>query len=211
MLRILMVDDHDIVRHGVLDLIAAHEGWEVCGVAADGLSAVDIAQSARPNVVILDVELPVLSGIEAARRIRASVPTTRILMFTMHDDRLAVEHALRAGAHGYVLKSDGEQRLEEAVAAIAANRPYFSPRITQMLLDVDVAEPRASVLEAFTARELEVGRLIAAGLGNKAIARQLQISVKTVESHRTAALRKAGVHTAPDFVRFAIRHNLIPL
>lgn len=209
MLRVLIADDHEIVRHGVRNLIATHEGWEICGEAANGRQAAELAAKLRPDVAVLDVELPLLNGIAAARLIRKSSPQTRLLLFTMHDDEETVQQALLTGARGYVLKSEGEQRLEEGIAALGAGRPYFSSSVTQVLVSASMNEPKHSALELFTTRELEVAHLIAEGYSNKAIARQLRISVKTVESHRTAVLRKAQVHTAAEFVRFAIRHNLI--
>jgi DNA-binding NarL/FixJ family response regulator len=209
MLRVLIADDHEIVRHGVRNLIAAHPGWEVVGEAGDGRQAAEVAAKSQPDVAVLDVALPLLNGIAAARLIRKSSPRTRLLLFTMHDDEETVQQALLTGVRGYVLKSEGEKRLEEAISALGAGRPYFSSGIAQVLVSASLSEPKRSALELFTTRELEVAHLIAEGYSNKAIARQLHISVKTVESHRTAVLRKAQVHTAAEFVRFAIRHNLI--
>jgi DNA-binding NarL/FixJ family response regulator len=209
MLRVLIADDHEIVRHGLRTLVTAHAGWEICGEAANGRQAAEIAAKSQPDVAILDVGLPLLNGIAAAHLIRKSSPRTRLLLFTMHDDEETVQQALLAGARGYVLKTEGEQRLEEAIAAVGAGRPYLSSSIAQVLVSASLTEPKQSALELFTTRELEVANLIAEGYSNKAIARQLKISVKTVESHRTAVLRKAQVHTAAEFVRFAIRHNLI--
>jgi DNA-binding NarL/FixJ family response regulator len=209
MLRILIADDHEIVRHGVRDLINSHPGWEVVGEAADGQQAVALALKTQPNVVVLDVGLPHLNGITATRLIRKSLPRTRVLLFTMHDDGETVYEALVAGARGYLLKTEGDKQLIEAISALENGSPYFSSGITQFLLDASLSERKRSLLEAFTTRELEVAQLIAEGYSNKSIARHLEISVKTVESHRAAVLRKAEVHTAAEFVRFAIRHNLI--
>jgi DNA-binding NarL/FixJ family response regulator len=209
MLRVLIADDHEIVRHGVRDLVSGHAGWEVCGEAADGQDAVALALKTQPNVAVLDVGLPRLNGVTATRLIRKGSPRTRVLLFTMHEDEETVYEALAAGARGYLLKTEGDQQLEEAIAALGAGRPYFSSAVTQFLLDASLTERKRSLLESFTTRELEVAQLIAEGYSNKSIARQLAISVKTVESHRAAVLRKAEVHTAAEFVRFAIRHNLI--
>lgn len=209
MLRVLIADDHEIVRHGVRDLVSGHTGWEVCGEAADGQDAVALALKTQPNVAVLDVGLPRLNGVTATRLIRKGSPRTRVLLFTMHEDEETVYEALAAGARGYLLKTEGDQQLEEAIAALGAGRPYFSSAVTQFLLDASLTERKRSLLESFTTRELEVAQLIAEGYSNKSIARQLAISVKTVESHRAAVLRKAEVHTAAEFVRFAIRHNLI--
>ena len=209
MLRILVADDHEIVRKGVRDVIEAHHGWEVCGEAADGQQALEIALREHPNVAVVDVSLPILNGVALTRRLRKECPNTKVLLFTMHDDDETVSTGLAAGARGYVLKSDSESHLETAISALGANRPYFSSPVSELLLDAALNERKRSRLESFTVRELEVAQLIAEGNGNKQIARLLDISIKTVESHRAAAMRKAGVRTAAEFVRFAIKHNLI--
>jgi len=209
MLQILIADDHEIVRRGVRDLIEAHPGWEVCGEAADGQEALAIANRTHPDVAVLDVSLPILGGIALTRRIRQDSPTTSVLLFSMHDDEETVTGGLAAGARGYLLKTDSEQHLEAAISALAARRTYFSAFVSELLLDAAVNDRKRSRLESFTLRELEVAQLIAEGNSNKQIARRLEISVKTVESHRAAAMRKAGVRTAAEFVRFAIKNNLI--
>lgn len=209
MLRVLIADDHEIVRRGIRDIIESHPGWEVCGEAADGQSALDLAVSHRPDVAVLDISLPVLNGIIVTRRLRQESPRTNVLLFTMHDDDETVSGGLAAGARGYLLKSDSEDHLEAAISALGANRPYFSSFVSELLLEAAISERKRSRLESFTMREIEVAQLIAEGNSNKQIARLLKISVKTVESHRAAAMRKADVRTAAEFVRFAIKHNLI--
>jgi DNA-binding NarL/FixJ family response regulator len=209
MLRILVADDHEIVRKGVRDVIAAHPGWEVCGEARDGQEALEIAVREAPDVAVLDVSLPLLNGVALTRRLRQECPKTRVLLFTMHDDDETVCNGLAAGARGYVLKSDSENHLEAAIASLGKNHPYFSSIVSELLLDATLNERRRSPLEKFTVRELEVGQLIAEGKSNKEISNLLQISIKTVESHRSAAMRKAGARSAAEFVRFAIKHNLI--
>lgn len=171
--------------------------------------ALEIAQREKPAIVILDVSLPVLNGLTVARRLQQELPGTSVLMFTMHDDEETISNALSAGVRGYILKTDGEQHLVGALTALSARRPYFSPFVTEHILDAAVNDRKKSFLESFTVRELEVAQLVAEGKSNKHIARHLTISVKTVESHRAAAMRKAGVHSGPEFVRFAIKHNLI--
>jgi DNA-binding NarL/FixJ family response regulator len=209
MLRILVADDHEIVRKGVRDLIESHHGWEVCGEAADGQQALEIALQERPNVAVVDVSLPILNGIALTRRLRQESPAINVLLFTMHDDDETVSGGLAAGARGYILKTDSERHLEAAISALGSNRPYFSSLVSEMLLDAAVNDRKRSRLESFTIRELEVAQLIAEGNSNKQIARLLGISIKTVESHRAAAMRKADVRTAAELVRFAIKHNLI--
>ena len=209
MLRIVIADDHEIVRKGVRDVIEGHPGWHVCGEAADGQKALELIEQERPDIAVLDVALPLLNGVALTRRLRKDFPTTRVLLFTMHDDDETVSSGLAAGARGYVLKSDSESHLEAAISALGANRLYFSSPVSELLLDAALNERKRSRLESFTTRELEVAQLIAEGNNNKQIARLLDISIKTVESHRAAAMRKAGVRTAAEFVRFAIKNNLI--
>ncbi len=209
MLRVLIADDHEIVRRGIRDIIEAHPGWEVCGEAANGQDVLAMAVAEHPNVAVLDVSLPGLNGIAVTRQLRHSSPETEVLLFTMHDDDETVSGGLAAGARGYLLKTEGDDQLVNAISALGAHRPYFSAIVSELLLDAAVHERKKSRLESFTVRELEVAQLIAEGESNKKIARRLGISVKTVESHRAAAMRKAGVRTAAEFVRFAIKHNLI--
>lgn len=209
MLRVLIADDHEIVRRGVRDVVEHQLGWEVCGEAGQGSEILALAEEHRPNVAVLDVSLPGLNGIAVTRQIRQTLPTTEVLLFTMHDDEETVTGGLAAGARGYLLKTEGEAQLVAAIAALGVHRPYFSPAIAEMLLEATVHERTRSRLENFTLRELEVAQLIAEGLPNKQIARRLTISVKTVESHRAAAMRKAGVRRGTELVRFAIKHNLI--
>jgi DNA-binding NarL/FixJ family response regulator len=209
MLSILIVDDHEIVRHGIRQLVVKHPGWEVCAEASDGKSGYDLATALKPSVIILDVGLPSENGIDLARRLHQDVPTAAVLIFTMHDDQETLCAALEAGVHGYVLKSDGPEQLEAAISALSGRRHFFSPAITEFLMDVALHNRDKSPRGMFTQRELEVARLIADGFGNKAIAENLGICVKTVESHRATLLRKAGVHTAAEFVRFAVKNKFI--
>jgi DNA-binding NarL/FixJ family response regulator len=207
MLRILIVDDYEIVRHGVRALVAANPNWEVCGEAHSGTAAYAAAMRTKPDLVILDLSMPGLGGISLARLLHEDVPETMLLAFTMRDDADTVKAALAAGVKGYVLKSEGERQLAAAINALGAKRSYYSPAILDFIADAaanDTAGPAG-----FTPREVKVTELIAKGLSNRAIAELLGISVKTVESHRASALRKAGVHTGPELVRFAIRHQLI--
>jgi DNA-binding NarL/FixJ family response regulator len=209
MLQILIADDHDIVRRGVRGIIEAHPDWTVCCEAANGDAVLDLARLHRPDIAILDVSLPGLNGITVTRQLRQACPETEVLLFTMHDDNETVSGGLAAGARGYILKNDGDEQLVSAIAALGNHRPYFSAVVSELLLDAALNVRKKSRLESFTVRELEVAQLIAEGESNKLIARKLEISIKTVESHRAAAMRKAGVRTAAEFVRFAIRHNLI--
>jgi DNA-binding NarL/FixJ family response regulator len=209
MLRILLADDHAIVRRGVRDLVEAHSGWGICGEASDGQQALEIALREAPDIAVLDVSLPGLTGIELTRRLNTERPSVRVLLFTTHDDEETVSAGLAAGARGYLLKTDSERHLEDAIAALAADQPYFSSSVADLARAGATSDRGRFPPKSFSARELEVAQLIAEGNSNKQIARRLNIGVKTVESHRTAAMRKAGVRTAPELVRFAIRHHLI--
>jgi len=209
MLRVLIADDHEIVRRGVRDLVEGHPGWEVCGEASTGSEVMELAMREHPNVAVLDVSLPGLNGIAVTRQLRRELPQTEILLFTMHDDDETISGGLAAGARAYLLKTDGHDHLVAEISALGSHRPYFSPVVSELLLEAAVHERKKSRLESFTVRELEVAQLIAEGESNKRIARRLNISIKTVESHRAAAMRKASVRTAAEFVRFAIKHNLI--
>jgi DNA-binding NarL/FixJ family response regulator len=190
-------------------MVDAQPGWEVCGEASDGPAALEIALREKPDVAVIDVSLPGINGLALTRRLRQESPQTRVLLFTMHDDDETVSGGLAAGARGYILKSDSDQHLVQAISALAAHRPYFSSVVSEMLLESAVGERKKSRLESFTLRELEVAQLIAEGNSNKQIARLLNISVKTVESHRASAMRRAEVKSAAELVRFAIKHNLI--
>lgn len=209
MLRVLIADDHEIVRRGVRDIIVSHPGWLVCGEAADGEAALALAIREQPDIAILDVSLPIIGGIMLTRRLKRDSPATRVLLFTMHDDEETVSAGLAAGARGYLLKTDSELHLEAAVNALGARKSYFSSQVAEMLLEAAVTDRKRSRLESFTVRELQIAQLIAEGQSNKQVAGRLAIAVKTVESHRASAMRKAGVRTAGQFVRFAIKNNLI--
>jgi DNA-binding NarL/FixJ family response regulator len=209
MLRVLIADDHELIRIGVRDVVEAHWGWEVCGEASDGLQALELAFRERPDVMVLDVSLPTLNGLGVTRRLRQELPETAVLLYTMHDEDETISGALAAGARGYLLKSDSAKNLEAAIASLAARRTYFSSTVSEFLMDAAVNDRKKSRLQSFTMRELEVAQLIAEGNSNKQIARMLARSIKTVESHRAAAMRKAGARSAGEFVRFAIKQNLI--
>jgi len=193
----------------VREVIQGHAGWHVCAEASDGQQALQLALKEKPDIAVLDVSLPLLNGVALTRRLHKELPHTRVLLFTMHDDDETITTGLASGARGFVLKSDSEHHLEAALSALGANRPYFSSPVSEFLLDAALNDRKRSRLETFTMRELEVAQLIAEGKNNKQVARLLDISVKTVESHRAATMRKAGARTAAELVRFAIKHNLI--
>ena len=213
MLRILLADDHDIVRRGLKDLLEQHVGWQVCAEAANGREAVELALQHRPHVAVIDLSMPELNGLEATRRIRQSLPDTEVLIFTMHESEELIREVLGAGARGYLLKSDAVRQLIPAVESLSQKKPYFAGRVSEVVLDgflkggqVALEGPTA---ERLTSREREVVQLLAEGKSNKQIARLLDLSVKTVETHRTAAMRKLELNSLPDLVRYAIRMQII--
>jgi DNA-binding NarL/FixJ family response regulator len=213
MLRILLADDHDIVRRGLKDLLEQQVGWQVCAEAANGREAVEFALQHRPQVAVIDLSMPELNGLEATRRIRQSLPDTEVLIFTMHESEELIREVLGAGARGYLLKSDAVRQLIPAVESLSQKKPYFAGRVSEVVLDgflkggqVVLEGPTA---ERLTSREREVVQLLAEGKSNKQIARVLDLSVKTVETHRTAAMRKLELNSLPDLVRYAIRMQII--
>ena len=209
MLHILVADDHGIVRSGLRMLIDRQEGMRVVAEADDGVAAVEAAQREQPDVAVLDVAMPRMTGIQAAREIKAHCPDTSVLLLSMHDEERYLFDALKAGASGYVLKRAADEDLIEAVRSVAAGRPFLSA-ITQTALvkewvDQGEREPR----ERLTPRELDVVKLIAEAYTNKQIAEILKVSEKTVESHRANVLAKLGMRDRVELVRYAIRRGLI--
>ena len=213
MLRILLADDHDIVRRGLKDLLEQHVGWQVCAEASNGREAVELALQHRPHVAVIDLSMPELNGLEATRRIRQNLPDTEVLIFTMHESEELIREVLGAGARGYLLKSDAVRQLIPAVESLSQKKPYFAGRVSEVLLDGFLKGGQATLegptAERLTSREREVVQLLAEGKSNKQIARLLDLSVKTVETHRTAAMRKLELNSLPDLVRYAVRMQII--
>lgn len=218
MLRILIADDHEVARGGVRALIEAHPGWEVCGEAKDGREAVERAADTNPDLVVLDIGMPNLNGLEAARQILAASPETPILILTMHDSDNTVSEVLRAGARGYVLKSDAGKDLVAAIDALQRQRTFFTTRVSQMVLDGYLGReirPQASEYEGdvngdvLTSREREVVQLLAEGRTSKEVAVILNLSVKTAETHRTNLMRKLGLHSVAGLTRYAVRNGIV--
>ncbi|MGH9495774.1 MAG: response regulator [Candidatus Sulfotelmatobacter sp.] len=217
MLRILIADDHEVARSGVRALIEAHAGWEVCAEANDGREAVERAAATNPDLVLLDIGMPNLNGLEAARQILAATPDVAILILTMHDSDNTVREVLRAGARGYVLKSDAGKDLVAAIDALQRQRTFFTTRVSQMVLDGYLGRelhPEASEFEAdygevLTSREREVIQLLAEGRTSKEVAVAMNLSVKTAETHRTNLMRKLGLHSVADLTRYAVRNGIV--
>jgi DNA-binding NarL/FixJ family response regulator len=212
-LRILIADDHAVVRTGLRTLLESHAGWEVCGEAADGREAIEKAGKLKPDVAVIDIGMPLLNGVEVTRRIRTAAPETQILILTMHESDNLVQQVVEAGARGYILKDDADRILIAAVDALRQHKPYFSTRVSSVVSSEDLsanpkAEPRAP-RSRLTPREREILQLLAEGKSNKDVASLLGISVNTAEAHRANIMLKLDLHTVAELVLYAIRNNII--
>ena len=207
--RIIIVDDHDAVRRGVRQLLETKPYYEVVGEAPDGRSALERARETRPDIAILDYSIPELNGFDLAHALKREFPRIEILVYTMHDREEIIMDVLRAGVRGFVLKSDTEKHLLAALDALSIHRSYFSGAISDALLNQFLESKPASLASSLTHREREVVQQVAEGRINKEIAQRLNISVKTVETHRASAMRKLKLRTTADLVRYAVRNQLI--
>jgi DNA-binding NarL/FixJ family response regulator len=215
-LRILIADDHALIRHGARKALQSQQGWRVVGEAGNGAEAVEKAKKLKPDVAILDISMPELDGIEVTRQIRESVPKTKILVLTMHDSDQMVQSALDAGAHGYVLKSDLTACLVKAVKDVSGGKRSLTPKVSEIVLEGFLKGKGHSQQERgagtqLTSRQLEIVRLLAEGKINKEIAWQLGITVRTVEAHRANLMQKLGFHSLADLIQYALRHGIISL
>ena len=212
-LRILIVDDHAVVRRGVRSLLESEAGFEITGEATTGREAVDMARRLQPDVVVLDLSLPELNGLDATRQILKDSPRSEILVLTMHHSEELARDVLQAGARGYVLKSDADQSLIAAVKNLSEHKPFLSSKVTEFVLDDYLrrtdALDEALTREAVTAREREIIQLLAEGKSNKEAASTLGISVKTIEAHRANIMRKLRLRSVSELVRYAIRNKIV--
>lgn len=209
MTRILIADDHQVVRSGLRTVLDAQPGFEVVGEAANGQEVVEAALASKPDVVILDYAMPVRNGVEATREIRARLPRTEVLIFTMHDSHEVIEDILAAGARGYLLKADANDHLVAAVRALGRHEAYISGKLSADLLDTLIDRRRQGKRNPLTPRERAVVQLIAEGNTNKAVCTKLGVSLKTIETHRASAMRKLGLHTTADLVRYAVKNRMV--
>jgi DNA-binding NarL/FixJ family response regulator len=210
-LRILIADDHSVVRAGLRALLESRPGWEVVAEASDGREAVEKATKLKPDVAVLDIGMPLLNGVEATRRIRASAPTTEILILTMHESDDLVQQVINAGARGYILKDEADRVLLAAVDAARHHKPYFSTRISNTRSAEELTPPDGTKVsrQRLTPREREILQLLAEGKSNKEVANLLGISVNTAEAHRANIMLKLGLHSMAELVVYAIRNQFI--
>ena len=208
MTRILIADDHVVVRLGLRQIIETHSGWHVVAEAENGKDAIAKSLETKPDVAVLDYSLPLMNGCDATKQILARLPKTEILIFTMHDSECLFNELLRAGAHGYLLKTDARKYLIRAVETLAMHRPFFSGTASEVLLESYRRRPER-VRSVLTDRERGVVQLIAEGNTNKQVANKLGISLKTVETHRASIMRKLNLLSSAALVRYAVRNNIV--
>jgi DNA-binding NarL/FixJ family response regulator len=207
-IRILLADDHPVVRRGFQMILAEQSDMEIVGEAGNGREALELAAKLKPDVVVMDVAMPELNGIEATRRMAENAPHARVLALSMHKDSVYVRETLRAGARGYLLKDSVAADLVSAVRAVAAGEGYLSPAVSDAVLD-DYRRHVTNPIDLLTSREREVLQMLAEGKTNKEIAGVLNLSVYTVDAHRGRIMEKINVHSINELVRFAVRNGLI--
>ncbi|MGA2185535.1 MAG: response regulator transcription factor [Bryobacteraceae bacterium] len=212
-IRVLIADDHALIRSGLRALLEREGEFEVIAEAADGYEAIELATHHKPDVLLLDVGMPRLNGIDAAQQIATKVPSARIVIVSMHSDEGYVLRALKAGARGYLLKASPEADVLAAVRAVAAGNAYFSPSISRLLVEEYVAEARRRGVEdsydLLGLREKEVLQLLASGKSNRDIAELLHVSLTTVETHRSNIFQKLHIHSLAELILYAVRKGLI--
>ena len=215
-IKILIADDHEVVRHGVRDLLSAQPGWEVCHQASTGREVMEMAAKGPPlDIVIMDLSMPGLNGMETTRQMRKMYPDTKIIIFTMHETEDLVREVFQAGTHGYVLKSDAGTHLVTAIKAVLEGRHFCSSKLSEWIFEgflrgtTGNESSEASAEEALTPRERETVQLLSEGQSNKEVATIMGISVKTVETHRAVIMRKLRLRSFSDLVRYAIRNHII--
>jgi DNA-binding NarL/FixJ family response regulator len=213
-LRILVADDHNLVRRGVKALLEERPEWRICGEAATGREVIDKAARLKPDIIILDISLPDLNGLEAARRIRKESPSTEVLILSMHYSDQLIREIVDAGVRGFIVKSDSERDLVIAVETLARHKPFFTSYATEVILSKfnsggSVTKVPKSIGERLTSREREILQLIAEGKTSKEVASALSINIKTAETHRANIMRKLEMHSVTQLVHYAVRNQII--
>jgi len=218
--RILIADDHEVFRRGLRCLLEGRPGLEICAEVANGREAVRIATELKPDIVIMDISMPELNGVDATRLIRRKLPSTEVLILTVHESEEMGRELVAAGARGFILKADDSGQLLTAIDQLCQHRPFFTARVTRMVLDEfvshqadrddrDGAEGRNEPATNLTGRERQVVQLLAEGKSNKEVAGVLSLAIKTVETHRFNVFRKLGIHSLSELVHYAIRNGLV--
>jgi DNA-binding NarL/FixJ family response regulator len=210
----LIADDHDLMLRGVKTLLESHAGWKVCGEAKTGHEAVNKVQELRPDILVMDISMPDLNGVDAARRIRKVSPSTEILILSIHYSDQLIRQIVDAGVRGYIVKSDSDRDLITAVETLARHKPFFGPHAADVILSKFNSGGSAlamseSVGDRLTSREREIVQLLAEGKSSKEVASFLFISVKTAETHRANVMRKLDLHSVSDLVRYAVRNQIV--
>jgi DNA-binding NarL/FixJ family response regulator len=212
--KVLIADDHKIVREGLRALIEKHEAMEVIAEAENGLEAVRLAQKLQPDVVIMDMGMPQMNGIEATREVTAHNPKIKVIALSMHSDKRFVLQMIKAGASGYLLKDSAFEELITAIRTVVSNQSYLSPKITDVVIKdylQTLSKGDMSAFSVLTVREREVLQLLAEGRSTKEIAGSLNVSVKTVETHRQQVMEKLNIHSVAELTKYAIREGLTSL
>jgi len=207
--RILIADDHEIVREGVRALIQRHEGWEVCGEASTGREAVVEAGRLKPDIIVMDIGMPDLNGLDATRQIKRALPKCEVLIFTANETEEIVRSVFKAGARAYLLKAEANKHLIPAIEALCEHRTFFSSKVSELVFAGYLKDEARTDDPRLTARERETVQLVAEGKSSKDIAQILGISVKTVETHRAAIMRKLQLGSVADLVRYAVRNGIV--
>jgi DNA-binding NarL/FixJ family response regulator len=210
----MIADDHDLVRRGIRMLLDTHPGWKVCAEAQSGREAVAMAEELRPDIAIIDISMPELNGLEAARKIKKISPNTEMLILSMHHTDQLVREIIETGAKGYIIKSDSDRNLIAAVEALSLHKPFFTSCATEIMLESirtrgNVTEFPQTVRERLTPREREIVQLLSEGKSSKEVAVILGISVKTSETHRANIMRKLEIHSVSQLVRYAVRNQIV--
>jgi DNA-binding NarL/FixJ family response regulator len=208
--KVLIADDHEVVRQGIRTVVQSSPNFLVCGEAADGRQAVELSSKLKPDIVIIDIGMPQLNGLDATRQIVLHDPRVNVLVLTMHESEQMVREVLRVGARGYLLKSDAGRDLVSALDALASRKTFFTSKIAEIVLETYLKGPSEAVAkDVLTAREREVVQLLAEGKSTKEVAVALGLSVKTAETHRSNLMRKLSIHSVSQLVLYAVRNNIV--